>query len=220
MPLKFLLLLLLLTLMFPSAPAQDKILIESMVNPSFFWMVDKERDAAVYLKTPSSASEIAAFQFLKHPNVARRQAPRLIQFLLNILPAGSIISLESPTQANHYLRHFSGRLRLDPYAENPQFAGDASFKIRPSLDSSPEAVSFESVNMPRSFLKQDKDLGIILAPFDPFDMELDRAPYAFKIHTSAPIYSPTSSSPINETTPTPSFEDPSEPSIATPTSTP
>jgi hypothetical protein len=209
MPQKFFLLILLVFLV-SSAKAQQEVYIESTVNPSFFWMVDKERDGAVYLKDPSSTSEVSSFQFLKQLNVSRRQAPGIIQFLLNILPPGFIISFESSSQANHYLRHFSGRLRLDPYAENTQFAGDASFKLRPALDASSEHVSFESVNMPRSFLKQDKDFGIILAPFDPFDPELDRAPYIFKIHSSlpanfstSPIEPPASSAqaPISSTTP-------------------
>jgi hypothetical protein len=197
----------LLLLAFPisNSLAQKKIFIESTVNPSLFWMVDKQQDGAVYLKDPSSTDSFANFQFIQQPNITRRLAPPPIQFLLNILPPSFIISLESSAQANHYLRHFSGRLRLDPFAENPLFAGDASFKIRPALNGSPEGTSFESVNLPRSFLKQDNDLGIILAPFDPFDPELDRNPYVFKIHSQPPhhLSNPTTNPPQAPSPPTP-----------------
>lgn len=195
---------LLLLIPVSSIQAQEKIFIESAANPSYFWIVEKDRDSAVYLQVPTAFIDPAAFQFIKKNNVTRLQAPRLVQFLLNLLPNNAIVSFESSTQANHYLRHFSGRLRLDPYAENLLFAGDASFKIRPALDSTSDAISFESVNMPRSYLKADKDLGIILAPFDPFDVELDRALYTFRIHTDLPITQVSTPTPPEPIEPTPS----------------
>ncbi|MCS7062599.1 MAG: AbfB domain-containing protein [Methylacidiphilales bacterium] len=189
-----------------TSPAQEKIYIESLSSPGLFWTVDQDRDSAVYLTAIEAIHDPTTATFLKKPNISRLLAPRPMQLILSLLPPNTIISFESASRPNHFLRHFSGRLRLDPYAENDLYAGDASFKIRPALDPSANAFSFESVNLPRSFLKQDKDNGIILAPYDPFDPEIDRTLYSFLIHTSLPS-SPTTAPqthdipPVNNTPP-------------------
>ena len=61
------------------------------------------------------------------------------------------VSIECVLKPGHYLRHYNFELHANMPDHSPQFAGDASFFIRPS-EMGQNSFSFESINFPNHFV--------------------------------------------------------------------